>query len=148
MINCSSFVAEPSQTFSDGQDLQVKTVQEVCGKHTRRWLGTHWPQCRLILKGCCAHTEVQVMLLLRSATGRIPAGRRMPGDAGSAHPTAQVIDQTQQPVRLLLQETFLDGAFEEVLHASAGTPVLFRGVNSDLTLGSRWGHVQAGGGHR
>lgn len=137
MIKRSTYAAKQSWRFSNGQDLQVKTVQVVSEKHTGRWLGTQWSQCKVIFTSHCPHSEVQVMLLLRFGAGRIPAGRRALPDAGSAQLTVQVIDQTQQPVRLCLQETLPDGAFEKVLQASAGAPLLL----TDLTLGSRWGHI-------
>lgn len=81
------------------------------------------------------------MLLLRSGAGLIPVGGRMLRDAGSAHLTVQAIDETQQLIRLRLQEILPDGAFEEVLQASARPPVFFPGIKPGLTLGSHWGQV-------
>lgn len=74
------------------------------------------------------------MLLLRFHTGGIPGGRGKLHEAGSAPLTVQVIDQAQQPVRLRPQESLPGGAFEEVLHATAGTLFLFFGINPSLVF--------------
>lgn len=125
---------EQSWRFSDRQGLQVKTVQEVCGKHAKRGLRNEWSRCRVIITPHSPHGEVQLMLLLRFHTGGIPGGWGKLHDAGSAHLTVQVIDQAQQPVRLRPQESLPGGAFEEVLHAAAGTLLLFFGINPSVVF--------------
>lgn len=136
LIGGAAGAPEQSWRVSDRQGLQVKTVQEVCGKHTRRQRRNHWAQCRVTPHSL--HGEVQLMLLLRFCVGFNPGGRR------SKHLTVQVIDQAQQPVRLCPEESLPDGTFEEVLQAATRTPSSFFGVSPSLTLGYPWGQAQAG----